>query len=381
MSTSAIVFVLAGCIAVAAGKHVIQAQNRSQTPTDEVLATYLRGDTGALVRTFARSRDFEDKLRLADSRQLERWLGPFDGGKAVFLLALADIASRIAPQYTAQLVQAGRRYVAAAGTGAGASAPSAEFLQTWHRVAVGVLEGLGKSAEIEDHVKSLEARRRGQPSVPVDPRLVLAQGIAQERRCWEIRPSLDQPSQRIDAISKAAGATIHDDLDGPTKAGRAEAVKAHRLCLQEALSRFQAAAGIGEVGAEARVRGGWTLFQAGRFDDALSWLDQARTIDDRELAYWRDLFRGRVLDSLGRYEDAAAAYQAALSGYPLAQSASIGFMLDLVRMGRKTEADDLARKLRASAGTAPDPWTDYAGGDGRFVNRGLEQLRLMVSRS
>jgi tetratricopeptide (TPR) repeat protein len=348
-----------------------------QVAVDDILAAWLRGDTGILASSFTGSRDLQNKLRLTDPRELERWLGAFDAGKAALLLALADTASRVAPQDIALIVRIGRRYVASAPPGAGARD---EFVRLWHRVAIGLLEGYGDAARIEEHLIDGGARTRGERQMPVDPRLTLALAIAQERRCWEIRPSLDQPSQRIDALSKAAGARVGDDLDAPRKAERKTQVAAHRACLQEAVARFTAAASAEGAAAEARVRGAWILFQAGRLDDALNWLQQARPGQDPELAYWRDLFRGRVLDGLNRYAEAAEAYRTALSRYPVAQSATIGYALDLFRTGRAEEADDVAHRLRASAGAAADPWAAYINADRRFVPGGLEQLRLMVSR-
>ena len=137
--------------------------------------------------------------------------------------------------------------------------------------------------------------------------------------------------------------------------------------------RFEAASEVDETRDEALVRGGWTLFQVGRFPEALDWLDEAAPKDDRDLAYWRALFRGRVLESLGRPEDALAAYKAALTLNPGAQSAGVGHAILLMRLDRAQEADASARALRVS--TDADPWLIYSVGDHRFVDRWIEQLR------
>ena len=154
---------------------------------------------------------------------------------------------------------------------------------------------------------------------------------------------------------------------------RETTVTAHKTCLGQALMRFEAAAEIDETRDEARVRGGWILFQLQRFPEALDWLDAAAPQDDPDLAYWRTLFRGRVLESLGRPEDALSAYQAALTLNPGAQSAGVGHAILLMRLDRTQEADASARALRVS--TTADPWLIYAMGDHRFVDRWIEQLR------
>jgi tetratricopeptide (TPR) repeat protein len=145
--------------------------------------------------------------------------------------------------------------------------------------------------------------------------------------------------------------------------------------VRDALTQFEAAAGVDETRAEARTRGGWTLFQIGRLPEALEWLDAAEPGDDRDLAYWLGLFKGRVLDGLGRFQRAATAYQGALALYPGAQSAGIGLALELVRLDRDAEADEVARALRAAGAMAPDPWSTYLDGDQRFVDRWVTQLR------
>jgi tetratricopeptide (TPR) repeat protein len=155
----------------------------------------------------------------------------------------------------------------------------------------------------------------------------------------------------------------------------ATSLAAHRACLGEALARFEVAATLDDSRAEARVRGGWILFQQERFAQSLDWLNVTVPAGDRDLAYWHALFRGRALESLGRFQDALSAYQTASTLYPSAQSAGIGLAFILMRLDREPEADTVARALRVSAAGAVDPWTTYLAGDYRFVNRWIDQLR------
>ena len=290
------------------------------------------------------------------------------------MLEIARAAALIAPRYSAGLIGAGRRYFGTAPAGDLASGEAAAFAQLWHRTAVALLQAYGDPWRVEEHVGDLVVRA-GARAGPLDARLVLARGVARERACWDGRPSLDQPSSQVGALAKAAGVTVPDDLDGPAKSGREARVNTHLTCLRDALTQFEAASGFDETRAEARTRGGWTLFQIGRLPEALEWLDAAEAGDDRDLAYWLDLFKGRVLDGLGRFQLAATAYQRALALYPGAQSAGVGLALELVRLDRDVEADEVARTLRTAGATAPDPWFTYLNGDHRFVDRWVAQLR------
>jgi len=53
----------------------------------------------------------------------------------------------------------------------------------------------------------------------------------------------------------------------------------------------------------------------------------------------------------------------------------VGLALELVRLDRDVEADEVARSLRTAGATAPDPWSTYLDGDHRFVDRWIAQLR------
>src|SRR5204863_2945343 len=140
--------------------------------------------------------------------------------------------------------------------------------------------------------------------------------------------------------------------------------------------RFEAAAAFSGVHAEAHVRGGWILFQQGRSKEALEWLDAAKPGEDRELTYWLNLFRGRVLAGLARGQESADAYRAAIGLYPGAQSAGVGLALQLFAIDQASQADDVARTLRR--GTGRDPWTTYAAADSRFIGEFVTRLRKAI---
>ncbi len=340
---------------------------------DDVLAAYVGGDFEVIQRTFVKSIDIQERLRLDKPRELDRWLGQWNRAKALLLLEFARISATRAPQYVPVLVGAGRRYLATARDTGLASARTTDFVRAWHRAAIGLLQGSTDPARVEEHVVDL-ARGGGGP----DGRVLLAHAVAQERRCWVGRPSLEQPALRIDALLAAAGAQIPDDPAGPYRSDREVTLAKHSVCLQQAISRFETAAGIDEAATEARVRGGWTLLQDGRPGEAMEWLDAVRPHDDRPLEYWHGLVRGRVLEALGRSGDAVNAYRAILALYPRAQSASLGLTISLMHLDRTTEADEIARSVREGRVVVPDPWRTYYFGDQRFAGQWIDSLRTAV---
>jgi tetratricopeptide (TPR) repeat protein len=375
MTARLLVFAIA-CLAAAAAHERPSASSRDQRDQsqrltlDAVLAAYLAGDLDVVSRSFGRSPDFPDRLRLNDPREFDRWLGPWDRRKALLVLEIARAAGDVSPRFPRVVVDAGRRYVMTAGGGELATPESTANVLLWHRAAAGLLQKFGTSLHVEAYARDLAVRA----GLPLDARLVLARAVALERMCWERRPALNQSDVQTSALTRAAGVKIPADMNG-MPAFRETTVTAHRTCLGQALMRFEAAADIDESRDEARVRGGWILFQLDRFPEALEWLDEAAPHDDRVLMYWKTLFRARVLESLGRLQDALAAYQAALQLQPGAQAAGVGQAMLLMRLGRSQDADTSARALRVS--TADDPWWIYSMGDHRFVDRWIDRLRVV----
>ena len=353
----------------AGSAHPAPAQGGS---LDATLAAYLGGDTAIIARTFTRPRDFE-VLR----RDLDRWLKSWDRGKALVLLEVSRVAGSVAPQYAATIVNVGRVYMETASGGDRAAPDFAAFVQTWHDAAAGVLQRASDPWKVEAYVTDVLGTSTSASSGRLTGRLLLARAVAQERRCWDQRPALEQASPEVEVLAKAADMVVPDDLDGLAKAGRAAKVRSHLTCLGEALTRLEAAA-RDDTRVEASVRAGWILFQMGRSQDALNRLEIVPPGDDRDLAFWLALFRGRALDALGRVADSVAAYRSALALVPTAQSAGIGLALELVRLDRRAEADQRARALRSAGAAGPDPWSFYMNGDDRLVDDWLKQLRAAL---
>jgi hypothetical protein len=123
---------------------------------------------------------------------------------------------------------------------------------------------------------------------------------------------------------------------------------------------YEAAAVFSESRAEARIRAAWLSFRTGQASGGLDLLNSlADPPAEPSVRYLGDLVRGEILRSLGRPEDAMAAYRAALRTWPGAQSAQVALMTLLVAQGALSEAGTIAAGVGTPSTQAPDPWWFY----------------------
>lgn len=153
----------------------------------------------------------------------------------------------------------------------------------------------------------------------------------------------------------------------------------------DVVRRYEEAIKFPETEREARVRAARFLYGLGQFDRALAILAAASPAPpsssapaDRELQYLAHLVRGKILRALGRSDDAAAAFRAALAAWPDAQSARVALMTLLVNRGEREEAGALAEAAQTAAGDQYDPWWTYWLGDFRAYPALLGRLRAMA---
>jgi tetratricopeptide (TPR) repeat protein len=132
-----------------------------------------------------------------------------------------------------------------------------------------------------------------------------------------------------------------------------------------------------ETEPEARVRAARFLYATGNFERALQLLN-GLTPTDKEIRYLADLFRGQILRSLGRSDDAVAAFRAALATWPGAQSARVALMTLHVNRGERDEAAALAEAAQTAPDSEFDPWWTYWLGDFRAYPAMLDKLREMA---
>jgi tetratricopeptide (TPR) repeat protein len=183
---------------------------------------------------------------------------------------------------------------------------------------------------------------------PDEPRFVLARAIAQDL-------------SDSDGLATAA-------RDGRLTARLAESANDLMARYDEAI-RFEA------TRVEATVRQALLLHRMGRDQDALDRLSASGDrAGDPFVTYLRHLFRGQTLDAMGRVDEAADAYRAALAYAPGAQSAQVGLMTCLIRLGDRAGAEALAEAIQQPSEVF-DPWWAYWSGDYRFHAELLDRLR------
>jgi hypothetical protein len=143
------------------------------------------------------------------------------------------------------------------------------------------------------------------------------------------------------------------------------------------VGRYEEAMKFPETEPEARVRAARFLYATGSFERALQLLNGVTTAD-KEIRYFADLFRGQILRSLGRSDDAVAAFRAALATWPGAQSARVALMTLHVNRGERDEAAALAEAAQTAPDSEFDPWWTYWLGDFRAYPAMLDKLRELA---
>jgi VWFA-related protein len=147
----------------------------------------------------------------------------------------------------------------------------------------------------------------------------------------------------------------------------------------EVLPRYERAMRFAETEAEARMRAAWLLRRGGQLDRAIALLDGAREpSSDRQVRYLFELVRGQILRALGRTDEAVAAFRAAMTEWPGAQSARIALMTLLVQRGDRAEAAALADAVETAPDEQFDPWWMYWLGGLRRYPASLAALRELA---
>ena len=225
-----------------------------------------------------------------------------------------------------------------------------ELERRWMHAASALLEGAVQGAALELHVTHALKR------FPDDPALILARAVAAELRAG--------PDQRT-----ASGTQ-------PPEAGETSSAG-----LTLVASRLQQAARLPEIQREAQLRLGYTALRQGKAQVALDHLAaaaSANAVADPYLDYLIFLFRGRALDRLKRWDDAAAAYRKAVELQPGVQSAELALATALFRAGHRAEASAAADRALSRREATPDPWLFYGQSDFRHWPALLDQLRRGV---
>jgi hypothetical protein len=317
---------------------------RAQVTLDELFARYQAGDPQALASTPELRRSFRAMLKeLPDT--LDRWERHRRPSQGAFLLefirtGLVDFNEAT----TTKGLAVSQAYIMRRTNPPGKN-PAEDALEiTWHKAALGLVEGLRDLRLLDDTLGPLRRRMTTAPAAGgratlVDPWIALVDGIAIEIRTFVDPRVLPR--------------------EGPA-----------------AIRRFDEAAKYPDTRAEATVRKAALLVRMGDHAGALAALDAGSDPgNDSTVRCWRALLRGRALEGLGRLDDAASAYGEALIAAPNSSSALAALAAVELRRGRTDIAVQWAAQGRARTGAATDPWLLYGTADFRLYRERIEILR------
>jgi tetratricopeptide (TPR) repeat protein len=336
--------------------------------TREVLDQYLKGEHEAAVGNPPRLArfNFEDA---------ERWMTA--GGQA------QTERRRLAASLFALEYAGARQGVLPAminwARGVMSRQPPRPIEALWLRASIALAEGLDRWIFLVEGVGQTMASGKPGP-VPVghirfartrfpdDPHFQMAEAIGAE-------VSASRPLDRLSGPPIQSG-TGWDRI-------ATERLEAGGLRLPERTAALDRAAGLLErlashetLAAEANLRLGYVRLRQSQSDAALAHFDRVASLTKNvSLRYLGHLYSGWTLGALGRTQEAAAAYRAALRMVPRAQTATALLLALLARSDQLTEAEAAAEEFLVADVAPIDPWRTYHVGDFPEYPRLVRQLR------
>lgn len=256
-----------------------------------------------------------------------------------FALELAAIGARRHAASAARLVEWACAYVRT-------HQPLNDFDRAWELAALSVLEGGIDSRTLADHVA------HAQTVFHDEPRLALARGIAEEQ--------FNAPTEAIVRTESAAGLVRAREA---LVRAEGESFRAS----ERAIARFQEAASVEAIAAEALLRAGHVQLLMSRYDAALaSWSGVEQKTKEPALLFLLHLFRGIAYEGRARLDEARQSYKAALAISPRAHSATLRLAALAFRYGHDDDPGGLADALLKDDDPRRDPWWSYYAADWRF---------------
>jgi tetratricopeptide (TPR) repeat protein len=322
---------------------------------------YLDGDYLALRRLLATREDLRS-ARGEIFQAVRDWRLGWKPSQAAFLQELAFIGFDRGWDDAALLLVAARDLALARKSPPGASATDDNLEILLHRVAVTLLIARQRFDEAEAYLRPLATRVSDGISVMTGPRLVDPRIAILRGQVLEMRTA---PSVQDDAGDPEVIPSLAIDSSDTATRRRAE----------QAMALYARVEGQPDTAAEASVRRGFLLFRLGRRAEALAVLTATGNIADATLGYWAALFRGRVLETEGTPDDAAAAYERAAALFPGSQTPAVALASLWKRHDRPIDAGRWAAAVTSGQRAGLDPWWEYWSGDYRLLTTWVAALR------
>jgi hypothetical protein len=393
---------LAGLIALQSAS--MSAQTRPQRnftlPTSsiyELLDRYAGGDLAA-PQVFVRTAT--DKQVQVFEEQAGRWINANRSAVPKRRLAAATFILEVSREWQGRMYWArARRLISWACHEFASAGPTPQpGEELWYQASIALIGGaedwwflIGRSAftggkrpgkaPIDDelfagHIAHAMAR------FPDAARFALAAAVSIESLSWEVGALGRDPNRRgivageiePEAVAKAGD---WDDATPPVQPAKRSLTAGPGVAeVRRAARSFETLAARPPVAAEAHIRAGLLAYRIANHDQALEHLAQVvRLTDDPYLIYLGRLVEGIVRERQGRDAEAVEAYRAALQAVPRAQSATTMLAARLIKMGRLTEASEVAESFFAPGPPAVDPWRLYRLGDFRSYPALMDRLR------
>ena len=336
--------------------------------TREALDQYLKGDYEAAVGNPPRLArfNFEDA---------ERWMSA--GGEA------ATERRQLAAALYALEYSGVRQGVLPAmlnwARGVMSRRPPRSIEAVWLRASIAISEGLGRWTFLVEGVGQTTASGKPGPvptahirfartRFPDDSHFQMAEALGAERSAANtpdrLAATLSQSTTGWDAI-----AAQRLEAGGPRLAERT-------ADLERAAGLLDRLTSHETLAAEAHLRLGHVRLRQGQSDAALGHFDRLPSLTKNvPVRYLGHLFSGWTLGALGRTQEAAAAYRAALGFVPRAQSATSLLVALLVKNAQLSEAEAAAEEFLVADVAPSDPWRTYYVGDFSEYPRLVRQLR------
>jgi len=219
---------------------------------------------------------------------------------------------------------------------------------------------------------------------PDEPRFVLAGAVSIESLSWEVGGLGRDPNRRgivageipPEALARAQAAR---DLFWPTTTGAPKRTQPGGPGVPEVryvAQRYATLASEPPVAAEAHIRAALVSYRIANNDAAMDHLSQVQKLtEDPFLVHLSRLIEGIVRERQGQDEEAVTAYRAALRAVPGAQTATTMLIARLMKLGRVSEAAQVAESFFEGGPPVVDPWRLYRLGDFRSWPSLMTRLR------
>lgn len=330
-----------------------------------IFQPYESGDYDAVVRAFSDRQRYQ-ALAQDLARARLAWRKNWRRVHAVFGLEIALVALRQSWVDRGDVLKQAQAFLMLRPGKIGESQEDDAFEVLWHRAALGILQGSLDGGMMDQYLTQAADRigptpaPAGQPARLADGRLALVRAMAAELAMLPgvIRMQSVATSRGVMQAYRAGSTPQESD---------------------EALSRLDEAAAFDVNRAEALVRRANVLVRSNRPAEAVATLDRlSGPLEDKLVEYWRDLLRGRALDTVDRLDDAARAYADAHALMPTAQSPLVALGVLRFRQSHLEEAKSLTERVRELPRNVKDPWSFYWHGDARFVPELFRVLRELA---